>query len=348
MTLLNGIGARRVATDRYEANILERDGDAPDGTPVVFIHGNVSSSLFWQPTILRLPAGCRAIAIDLRGFGDSETKPVDARRGLGDYADDVAAVLAALDIDSANFVGWSMGGGVVMQLMLEHPGLARTVTLQAPVSPYGFGPTARDGSLLTPDAAGSGAGGVNPDFVERLRSGDTSEAEQTSPRNVYRASYVKPGFVSEHEDIWVESMLSTKVTDGNYPGDSRPSENWPGFAPGDKGVLNTMAPTHFNASGIVDLEVKPPVLWIHGTDDAIVSDASFFDLNHLGALGVIPGWPGEDVAPAQPMVSQTRDVLERYRDAGGEFTELELADCGHSPQLEKPAEFDAALHAHIR
>lgn len=348
MTLLSGISARRVATDRYEANILERDGDAPEGTPVVFIHGNVSSSLFWQPTMLRLPAGCRAIAIDLRGFGDSETKPVDARRGLGDYADDVAAVLAALEIDSANLVGWSMGGGVVMQLMLEHPGLARTVTLQAPVSPYGFGPTARDGSLLTPDAAGSGAGGVNPDFVERLRSGDTSDAEQTSPRSVYRASYVKPGFVSEHEDIWVESMLSTKVTEGNYPGDSRPSENWPGFAPGDNGVLNTMAPTHFNASGIVDLEVKPPVLWIHGTDDAIVSDASYFDLNHLGALGVIPGWPGADVAPAQPMVSQTRDVLERYRDAGGEFTELELADCGHSPQLEKPVEFDAALHAHIR
>lgn len=348
MTLLPGITARKVATDRYEANILERDGDAPGGAPVVFIHGNVSSSLFWQPTMLRMPPECRVIAIDLRGFGESETKPVDATRGLGDYADDVAAVLTALGIDSANLVGWSMGGGVVMQLMLEHGSLVRTATLQAPVSPFGFGPTARDGSLLTPDAAGSGAGGVNPDFVERLRSGDTSEEAQTSPRNVYRASYVKPGFVSEHEDIWVESMLSTKVTDGNYPGDSRPSENWPGFAPGDSGVLNTMAPTHFNASGIVDLNEKPPVLWIHGTDDAIVSDASFFDLNHLGALGVIPGWPGEDVAPAQPMVSQTRDVLERYRAAGGEFTEVQLTDCGHSPQLEKPAEFDAALHAHLK
>src|SRR5690606_10547267 len=201
---------------------------------------------------------------------------------LGDYADDVASVLSALDIGDANLVGWSMGGGVVMQLMLEHPGLARTVTLQAPVSPFGFGPTARDGSLLSPDAAGSGAGGVNADFVERLRTGDASDAEQTSPRNVYRASYVKPGFVSEHEDIWVESMLTTKVAEGNYPGDSKLSANWPGFAPGDSGVLNTMAPTHFNTSAIVDLAVKPPLLWIHGTDDAIVSDASFFDFNHLG------------------------------------------------------------------
>lgn len=348
MTLLPGITARRVATDRYEANVLERSGDDADDTPVVFIHGNVSSSLFWQPTMLRLPVDHRAIAIDLRGFGESETKPVDATRGLGDYGDDVASVLSALSIDSANFVGWSMGGGVVMQLMLEHPGLVRTATLQAPVSPYGFGSTARDGSLLSPDGAGSGGGGVNPDFVERLRSGDTSADEQTSPRSVYRSSYVKPGFESEHEDIWVESMLSTKVTDGNYPGDSKPSDNWPGFAPGDNGVLNTMAPTHFDTSAIVDLAVKPPLLWIHGTDDAIVSDASFFDFNHLGALGVIPGWPGDAVAPAQQMVSQSRDVFERYREAGGEFIEVELADCGHSPQLEKPAEFDAALHRHLR
>lgn len=348
MTLLPGITARTVTTDRYAANILEREGDSPDGTPVVFIHGNVSSSLFWQPTMLRLPADARAIAIDLRGFGDSETKAVDATRGLGDYADDVAAVLGALGIDSANLVGWSMGGGVVMQLMLEHPGLARTVTLQAPVSPYGFGPVAPDGSLLTPDAAGSGAGGVNPDFIERLRSGDTSDAEQTSPRNVYRSSYVKPGFVSEHEDIWVESMLSTKVAEGSYPGDSVTSENWPGFAPGSTGVLNTMAPTHFNTSGIVDLAVKPPLLWIHGTDDAIVSDASFFDFNQLGALGIIPGWPGAEAAPPQTMVSQSRAVFEAYRDAGGQYREVELADCGHSPQLEKPAEFDAALHAHLR
>lgn len=348
MTLLPGIAERSVATERYVANVLERVGDSLDGTPVVFIHGNVSSSLFWQPTMLRLPANCRAIAIDLRGFGGSETKPVDATRGLGDFADDVVAVLGALGIESANLVGWSMGGGVVMQLMLEHPSLAHTVTLQAPVSPYGFGSTARDGSLLTPDAAGAGGGGVNPDFVERLRSGDNSADAQTSPRNVYRNSYVKPGFESEHEDIWVASMLTTKVADGSYPGDSTPSENWPGFAPGDNGVLNTMAPTHFNTSAIVDLEVKPPLLWIHGTDDAIVSDASFFDFNHLGALGVIPGWPGSDVAPAQQMVSQSRDVFERYRDAGGSFTEVELADCGHSPQLEKPAEFDAALHAHLR
>ena len=109
-----------------------------------------------------------------------------------------------------------------------------------------------------------------------------------------------------------------------------------------------MSPTVFNTSGIVDLERKPPVLWIRGTQDAIVSDASFFDLNYLGQLGIIPGWPGEEVAPAQPMISQTRAVLEAYAAAGGAFREVVLEDCGHSPHLEQPDAFDEALLSHIR
>lgn len=348
MTLLAGITSRIVETERLKTNILERSSERAEGTPVVFIHGNVSSALFWQPTMLRLPDTYRCLVIDLRGFGDSETLDVDATRGLADFSDDVAAVLAEMSIDSAHFVGWSMGGGVVQQLMLDYPNRLATATLQAPVSPYGFGGTAgAEGRLLTMDAAGTGAGGANPDFVARLVAGDDTDEAQTSPRSVYRSSYVAPGFESPLEDLWVESMLTTKTGEGNYPGNSVPSENWPGFAPGGRGILNTMAPTVFNASGIVDLERKPPVLWIRGVNDAIVSDTSVFDLNFLGQLDVIPGWPGEEVAPAQPMLSQTRAVLEAYAAAGGSFREVVLQDCGHSPHLEHPEAFDEALLSHI-
>jgi pimeloyl-ACP methyl ester carboxylesterase len=142
-------------------------------------------------------------------------------------------------------------------------------------------------------------------------------------------------------------MLTTATGPDNDPGDSTPSENWPGFAPGGRGVLNSLTPKVFNTTGIVDLEVKPPILWIHGLQDAIVGDASYFDLNQLGKAGIIPGWPGDDVAPPQPMIAQTRAVLTRYRDAGGRFTELALEDCGHSPHLEHPDTFRDALVAHV-
>jgi len=344
-TILDGITAQLVQTPRLSAQVLERA--APDtATTVVFVHGNVSSSLFFQPTMLALPAHLRALAIDLRGFGDSETLPVDATRGVRDFSDDVASVLDALGLSAAHIVGWSLGGGVVMQLLLDRPDLVASLTLEAPVSPYGFGSTALDGTLLN-DGAGSGGGGANPDFIARLESGDTTAEAQTSPRTVYRTAYVKNPDAVEHEDLWVESMLTTATGEGNYPGNSVATDTWPGFGPGTTGVLNTLTPNNLNLSGIVDISAKPPILWVRGLDDVIVSDTSFFDRNFLGQLGVIPGWPGADAAPAQPMVTQTRAVLDAYAAAGGTYRELALPECGHSPHLEHPTEFVAALVEHI-
>lgn len=344
MTLFDGIAERVIETPRLNVNILERVGDSP-ATPsertVVLIHGNVSSSLFWQELLLDLPSDLRVIAIDLRGFGGTEHAPVDATRGVRDFSDDVHATLAELGIRRAHLVGWSMGGGVVMQYALDHP--VHSLTLQSPVSPYGFGGTRRDGSRLTDDDAGCGGGTGNPDFVQRLMDHDESDEAPTSPRSVFRSGYVAPGYLTEHEDVWVESMLSTSTASGNYPGDGVESENWPGFAAGTEGVLNALAPRYFDVSGIVDLAEKPPILWVHGTADPIVSDASFYDFNNLGKLGIVPGWPGDDVAPAQEMVSQMRDVLERYAAAGGQVTELRLEGVGHTAHLERPAEFRHVL-----
>ena len=138
-TLLPGIAAERVPTSRLTTAALSVTGRT-DGQPVLFVHGNVSSSLFWQPTMLALPQDCRPLAVDLRGFGDTDPEPVDATRGLGDYADDLAAVIEALALTSVHLVGWSMGGGAVLQYLAERPASHRaaSVTLVAPVSPYGL------------------------------------------------------------------------------------------------------------------------------------------------------------------------------------------------------------------
>ncbi len=260
------------------------------GHPVLFVHGNVSSSLFWQPTMLALPERYRPLAVD-------------------------------------------------------H---AASVTLVAPVSPFGFGGThGTDGTLCDPSGTGSGAGSVNPGFVARLAAGDRTGDGPTSPRQVLLAHYVKPPFVPAELDIFVESMLSTRIGDDHYPGTSRQALAWPGFAPGDRGVLNTMAPTHFRITGMATVEPKPPILWLRGADDVIVSDTSLYDLAYLGSIGAVPGWPGPGTWPPQPMVAQTRALLDGYAAAGGRYREMVIQDSGHGPHLDQPEQFRAALSEHL-
>ncbi|MGV9347799.1 alpha/beta fold hydrolase [Streptomyces spiralis] len=334
----SSIRTRRVPTKRLTVQIDEvRD----EGEPVVFVHGNVSSSAFWRTTLPLLPERYRPIAPDLRGFGGTEPLPIDATRGLRDHVDDLAALLAALGIDRVHLVGWSMGGGVVLQYLRDHPATVRSVTLVNPVSPYGFGGThGPDGTLNSEDGAGSGGGTANPEFVARLAKGDRSEDSALSPRSVLATCYVKPPLRPEHEDEYVTSMLTTRTGDDHYPGDSVASPAWPGVAPGTRGVLNCLSPLRFRLDDLHLIDPKPPVLWIRGEDDVIVSDTSMFDLAHLGSIGAVPGWDG---TLAQPMVAQTRHVLDRYAAEGGTVREVAVPGAGHAVHLERPEVFGAAL-----
>jgi pimeloyl-ACP methyl ester carboxylesterase len=121
------------------------------------------------------------------------------------------------------------------------------------------------------------------------------------------------------------------------------SENWPGVAPGERGMNNAISPKYCNLEDFALVQPGPPVLWIRGEDDAIVSDTSFLDFGYLGQLDVIPGWPGADVYPPQPMVSQIRAVLDAYEARGGRYREEVIPDCGHTPHVEKPEEFRRLL-----
>jgi pimeloyl-ACP methyl ester carboxylesterase len=316
--------------------------------PVVLIHGNVSSSAFWEPMMEALSATHRVIAPDLRGFGSTEPLPIDATRGMRDFSDDLHALLLALDITGpVHLLGWSAGAGVCMQFAIDHPAQVAGLVLEAPVSPYGYGGT-RDvaGTPCHPDFAGSGGGTTNPEFVRLLVAGERGGENAVAPRSVMNTCYFRPPFrVDEaREEAYVAAMLTTRVGDDHYPGDLTPSPNWPGVAPGTRGMNNALSPKYLNLSAFAQIEPRPPVLWIRGAADVIVSDACLFDLGHLGKLGLVPGWPGDDVYPAQPMIGQTRAVLEAYRARGGRFDELVLDECGHSPHIERAPAFLAALH----
>src|SRR5712691_1992920 len=320
--LLSGIKQHTVKTDRLIVAYL-RAGSGSE--PLVLLHGNCSSSLFFQDFMLDLAATGRytIYAPDMRGYGDTEVAPVDATRGVRDFSDDLAAFARALDLFAFHGLGWSLGGNVVMQYAIGYPGALRSLTLLAPGSPFGFGGTGdAQGNAIWPDFAGSGGGTANPDFVQRLGQQDRG-SEQTSPRTVINAFYFKPPFraAADREEIYVSSMLSTKTAPGNYPGDFVASANWPNVAPGTQGPNNALSPQYLNQGNFATIDVKPPVLWIHGLDDQIVSDTSFFDFGFLGQLGAVPGWPGAEIYPPQPMKAQVRTVLENYRANGGHYQE---------------------------
>jgi len=340
---LEEVVSRVVPTARLKVHALFA-GPA-DGAPVLFIHGNGSSATFWEETMLALPAGYRGIALDLRGYSDTEPLPVDATLGLGDMVDDVRALVEALELEQYHIVGHSMGGGIVMKYAIAHPADLLSITLVDTMSPYGYsGSKGADGEPCHEDGAPAGAASVNPDFVKLMAAKERGVENPSAPRNVLRQFYAKPPFVPAREEELLSSMLSLRVGEDWYPGDFVPSAHWPGAAPGARGIVNAFSRKYFDASSIVDITPKPPVLWIRGADDLVVSDNAMWDIAALGAMGFVPGWPGADDCPPQPMLEQIRAVLEQYQVNGGAYREAVIADAGHSPFIEKPAEFNALFH----
>lgn len=335
---------RTVATARLRT--AYREAGDPAAPTLVVVHGNVSSSVFFEGLMQELASDFHLLAPDFRGYGDSERVPIDATRGVRDLSDDLAAFLDAVGVEGpVDLLGWSAGGGVVMQLAMDHRDRVRRLVLEAPMSPYGFGGTRDEaGTAVTDDFAGSGGGTANPDFCVALASADRG-VEPTSPLTTLRAFYVKPGvtFDPETEQRYLDGMLATRVGDDVYPGDTMTSPHWPHVAPGLTGMNNAISPKYCNLSGFADLDPAPLVLWIRGAEDQIVSDTSFFDLAYLGSIGAVPGWPGAQDCPPQPMVSQVRAVLT----AAGDHVETVYADCGHAPHLEHPERFAADLRAFL-
>lgn len=312
-----------------------------EGRPkLLLLHGNISSSDFFLPLFPALAERFDVAAPDLRCFGDSSALPIDATRTYRDWSDDVAEFVAALGWDRFVLGGWSMGGCVAMQYAIDHGEQLDGLLLINPGSPFGFGGSKDvEGTVLEPAGLASGGGCVNPQLVQALIRGDR-EFVRVAMNN---ANFT-PGFRLEPawEQRLIDGRMKTKVGEGMYPGSSRKSTRWPYVVSGDKGVCNTMSPAHGNLAGLADIPAKPPVLWVRGAADVMVSDTSSGDFGFLGQCGIVPGWPGAEVIPPQPMVAQTRYVLDRYAANGGTYQERVLPG-GHGCFLENADDFVAAV-----
>jgi pimeloyl-ACP methyl ester carboxylesterase len=159
-----GVESQQIETSRLRTHVLT--AGSPGTPPLVLVHGNVSAARFFAETMVALAGDFRCIAPDLRGFGRSQRAPVDARRGVRDFSDDLHALLAEGGLvpqgQPVHLLGWSLGGGVALQYATDHPGAVRSIVLESPMSPFGFGGTRDvDGTPCWPDYSGSGGGTAN-------------------------------------------------------------------------------------------------------------------------------------------------------------------------------------------
>lgn len=343
-----GLPASIVTTRRLTTRVLFAGPAA--GEPVLFLHGDLSTADWWVDTMTRLPGGFLGIAPDQRGYGDADPSAlIDARRGVLDLAEDVVALLDELAIPAAHVIGNGLGGAVLWRLLMHHTDRLRSVTLVAPISPYGFGGTrGTAGEPCFPDFAGTGAGMVNPRIIAHIAEGDREAFDTFSPRRILRMVLFKPHTIHYHEDRLVNAMLKVHRGERSLPGDHRPSPHWPYVAPGDWGPANALSPQYAGDTALIaSARQKPPILWVRGSEDSVIADDGGADAGALGRMGVITGWPGPDVYPPQPMVTQTRSVLAHYQAAGGSSSEEIIQGTGHLPFLERPDLFDAVFHRHL-
>jgi pimeloyl-ACP methyl ester carboxylesterase len=108
--------------------------DRGEGDPaLVFLHYYGGSSRTWKYITARLAPFFRTVAIDHRGWGQSDA-PADGYR-LADLAADAAGVIAALDLQRYVLVGHSMGGKVAQLMASRRPAGLAGLVLVAPAPP---------------------------------------------------------------------------------------------------------------------------------------------------------------------------------------------------------------------
>ncbi len=142
-----------------------KDWGPKDGPVVAFSHGWPLSSDSWEAQMLFLADhGYRVVAHDRRGHGRS-SQPWDGN-DMDHYADDLAAVIQALDLREATLVGFSTGGGEVARYIGRH-GTARVkaAVLVSAVPPL---------MLRTPD----NPGGLPLEVFDGLRQGSVDNRSQ--------------------------------------------------------------------------------------------------------------------------------------------------------------------------
>ena len=123
-TRVNGeIRRHAVTIDSVSLSVLE----AGTGNPIIFVHGVVTTSNIFSKYLSAYSPDFRGIAVDLRGYGDSQ-KP-DGGFTIKQFSKDLIALADKLEIEKPIWVGVSMGGMILQQLALDYPERVRALVL---------------------------------------------------------------------------------------------------------------------------------------------------------------------------------------------------------------------------
>ena len=114
---------RTVAVNGVKLSILE----AGTGDPVIYVHGVVTTSNIFPAYLAAYSPAFRGIAVDLRGYGNSE-KPATGFT-IKQFSRDLIALADELHIEKPVWVGVSMGGMILQQLALDYPDRVRALVL---------------------------------------------------------------------------------------------------------------------------------------------------------------------------------------------------------------------------
>ena len=120
-----------VETCGYRTNVH----DQGDGKPVVLLHGSgagVSAWANWRNLIPKLSDRYRVLAPDLAGFGYTEIPDDFEFRFMATWIEQLEALLDALDIKSAHWVGNSFGGALTLWIAAQRPDLCDRLALMGP------------------------------------------------------------------------------------------------------------------------------------------------------------------------------------------------------------------------
>jgi pimeloyl-ACP methyl ester carboxylesterase len=98
-----------------------------EGVPLILLHGGIAASEAFGDNLPLLAKDRQVIAVHLQGHG--HTRDIDRPLRYELMADDVAAVMAHLGLEQADLLGYSMGGGVALQVAIRHPHLVRKLVV---------------------------------------------------------------------------------------------------------------------------------------------------------------------------------------------------------------------------